>query len=288
MFVRARDRQDNCLHINMYHLTNTVAPSFNLMSPQTPGLQRLRHGPSIRLTASKGSLSRKFKTSMSSSCEGSEATPVGYDRRGALVRSASALSALILPFPTPSSAIAGSAFEMYTDDIDKYSLSIPAGWTGGVGSASGSVGTRRVVAFLPPGGNGETNVNIVATNTAADFTKMGSFGSAYDFGFRLVGSLDRSWVGKKPKFLGGTGKGDAGGQISKLIDAKESGGMYYIEYTVTLPGEFDRHLLSVVGLQFDGTYNRLYTVTAQADEADFKDLKSTLTSVVNSFKLPKV
>ncbi|KAK3275294.1 hypothetical protein CYMTET_16567 [Cymbomonas tetramitiformis] len=272
----------------MNHLTSTVSPSFNLRLPQTPSLLRLRHGSSIRLKASRGSVFRNCKTPITSSCETSEETPLGYDRRGALVRSASALSALILPFPASLPAFADSEFEIYTDDIDKYSLSVPAGWTSGVGGASGSVGTRRVVAFLPPGGNGETNVNIVATNTAADFTKMGSFGTAYDFGFRLVGSLDRSWVGKKPKFLGGTGKGEPGGQISKLIDTKESGGMYYIEYTVTLPGEFDRHLLSVVGLQFDGIYNRLYTVTAQADEADYKDLEKTLTSVIKSFKLPKV
>jgi hypothetical protein len=44
--------------------------------------------------------------------------------------------------------------------------------------------------------------------------RLGSFGSAYEFGSRLVGSLDRRYVGKRPKWRGGNGEGDGTGQVS--------------------------------------------------------------------------
>ena len=53
------------------------------------------------------------------------------------------------------------------------------------------------------------------------------------------------------------------GQVCTLIDAKEKGGMYNVEYTFAKTGEFDRHLLQVVAIGTSGYYNRLYTVTAQ-------------------------
>jgi hypothetical protein len=40
-------------------------------------------------------------------------------------------------------------------------------------------------------------------------------------------------------------------------------GLYYIEYTLQNPGESRRHLLSALGVTFNGWYNRLYTVTGQ-------------------------
>jgi hypothetical protein len=36
-----------------------------------------------------------------------------------------------------------------------------------------------------------------------------------------------------------------------------------VEYTLQNPGERRRHILSAIGMAFNGWYNRLYTVTGQ-------------------------
>mmetsp|Transcript_32571 Transcript_32571/g.39415 ORF Transcript_32571/g.39415 Transcript_32571/m.39415 type:complete len:111 (-) Transcript_32571:152-484(-) len=108
-------------------------------------------------------------------------------------------------------------------------------------------------------------------------------GSSYDFGSRLVGGLDRSFLDKGVRF----GKNKGPNQKAVLVDAKDRSGMYFVDYTLEMPGEFSRHLLSVVALGNNGRYNRLYTVTAQADAENYSAVKKTLMDVVESFKLLK-
>jgi hypothetical protein len=96
-------------------------------------------------------------------------------------------------------------------------------------------------------------VNVVITGLGADYTSLGSFGTADAFAENLVNSLDRSW--KKPP-----------GQAAKLINSRSREGMYYVEYTIERPGERKRHLLSVVGIGFNGWVNRLYTVSGQVHQ----------------------
>lgn len=65
------------------------------------------------------------------------------------------------------------------------------------------------------------------TNVAADYTSLGSFGTAQTFGDNLVGSMDRSYL-----LRGGLFKDkDGPSQTAKLLDAREAGGMYYLKYT---------------------------------------------------------
>lgn len=59
---------------------------------------------------------------------------------------------------------------MYNDDVDGWSMEVPASWEVGLGGAQGAVGTRRVVAFFPKGDDLQTNVTVVITNLAADYT----------------------------------------------------------------------------------------------------------------------
>jgi len=179
-------------------------------------------------------------------------------------------------FPDAAVAGEGSTFD-YTDDIDKYSITLPSDWETGLGGAQGAVGTRRVVAFYPTA-NPEVNVTVLVTNVSADFTKLGSFGSPYEFGTRLVGSLDRRYSGKVQK--------TTPGQACTLVNTSETNGMYNVEYTLEKPGEFNRHLLQVVALGNTGFYNRLYTVTAQAPEQDFASTKALLQEILSSFKPP--
>lgn len=46
--------------------------------------------------------------------------------------------------------------------------------------------------------------------------RLGSFGNAFEFGTRLVGSLDRRYVGKRPSWRGGNGEGDGTGQVGAV------------------------------------------------------------------------
>jgi hypothetical protein len=70
-----------------------------------------------------------------------------------------------------------------------------------------------------------------------------------------VNGLDRSW--QRPP-----------GLAAKLVDSKASNGLYYVEYTLQNPGERRRHIVSAIGMAFNGWYNRLYTVTGQYIEDD--------------------
>lgn len=45
-----------------------------------------------------------------------------------------------------------------------------------------------------PEGGTDTNVTVLVTNVGADYTALGSFGSADSFGENLIASLDRSFL----------------------------------------------------------------------------------------------
>ena len=53
-----------------------------------------------------------------------------------------------------------------------------------------------------PEGDLETNLTVVITNVGADFTRLGSFGDAEQFGGNVVAQMDRSYLNRswsKPK-----------------------------------------------------------------------------------------
>ena len=53
-----------------------------------------------------------------------------------------------------------------------------------------------------PEGDLDTNLTVVITNVGADFTRLGSFGDAEQFGGTLVAQMDRSYLNRswtKPK-----------------------------------------------------------------------------------------
>jgi len=200
--------------------------------------------------------------------------------------------------------------------LSGFSVSVPSSWGRGEGAASGSTGApgaeRRVVSFLPyPDSAGRASLSVTATNTAADFTGLGSFGTAESFGQTLVNGLDRSWQ-KAAAFDGKSGRGgltardragaagaagagrDAPGaarptgppgnvQVARLVAAREmrvpcagaageagiTAQVYEVEWTVWRPDTpAPQHLWERVALAFDGTYNRLYTATAQCSDTE--------------------
>lgn len=175
----------------------------------------------------------------------------------------------------------------YKDKSDEFSLSVPASWVAGEGAAAGgkgytgASGVRRTLAWYPEG-DLDTNLTLVITNVGADFTRLGSFGDAEQFGGTLVSQMDRSYLNRswnKPK---------TPPQEAKLIEAKARNNMYFIEYTVKKPAQEQKHLLSAVALGFNGRYNRLYTVTGQCKESELSQYKGTLQSVLQTFVPPEL
>jgi hypothetical protein len=75
-------------------------------------------------------------------------------------------------------------------------------------------------------------------------------------------------------------------QIARLEDAVERSDMYYIDYTIEKLPEAKKHLYSLVALGYNGTYNRLYTLTAQCPETESDKYKPLFDKVFKSFKPP--
>jgi PsbP len=201
---------------------------------------------------------------------GSEHTVAAQRSNGTSVLRRTVLSAIALaPLFPGRQVVAAPSTTVFLDDTDKFSLSVPAGWERGEGAASGAIGTRRVVAFHPPG-ELSTNVSITSTNASVELTKISALGSPFEFGFRLVVSQNR------PK----------DGQAAELLDTKERNGAYLVEYKISRPDEgINRHLYSLALLRFDGKYNRFFTVTGQYNETDADRVGSTVQAAVDSFTL---
>lgn len=180
-------------------------------------------------------------------------------------------SALTLPAVVSSASAeidTPEDFRIYEDATNKFQISIPQDWIVGTGDSNSF---KLVTAFYPNEAS-DANVSIVITGVGPDFTRMESFGTVDAFAERLVNGLDRSW--QRPA-----------GIAAKLIDSKASNGLYYIEYTLQNPGEKRRHIMSAIGMAFNGWYNRLYTVTGQFIE-DYSEEKYRphIKKSVSSFK----
>lgn len=190
--------------------------------------------------------------------QGTDAATLGNGGRRAALLSISSVGAAMWKSPW---AWAEDSTKFVEPD-EKFEIVVPEEWKSGQGKASGSTkaeGSQRNVFVFYPDGRTETNISVLVTPAAADFTKMGSFGTPYDFGAALVNSLDRGFMKKN-------GGDDV--QEAKLIDAKEKNGAYIIEYTLKKPNDVPKYFYSSVSMAFDGKYNRLYTATGTVSVSD--------------------
>ncbi|KAL6646154.1 hypothetical protein ACP70R_017762 [Stipagrostis hirtigluma subsp. patula] len=177
------------------------------------------------------------------------------------------------PVLAPADALAEATelqegFSTYKDEANKFSIAIPQGWLIGAGEASG---IKSVTAFYPEQA-ADSNVSVVITGIGPDFTSLKSFGDVDSFAENLVNGLDRSW--QRPP-----------GLVAKLIDSRAANGLYYVEYTLQNPGERRRHILSAIGMAFNGWYNRLYTVTGQYIDDESDKYRPEIEKAVKSFRL---
>ncbi|XP_062192631.1 psbP domain-containing protein 3, chloroplastic [Phragmites australis] len=198
----------------------------------------------------------------------------GLDRREALLGVLlSAAASAAAPALAPADALADGTelqegFSTYEDEANKFSITIPQGWLVGAGEASG---IKSVTAFYPEQA-ADSNVSVVITGIGPDFTSLKSFGDVDAFAETLVNGLDRSW--QRPP-----------GLAAKLIHSRAANGLYYVEYTLQNPGERRRHILSAIGMAFNGWYNRLYTVTGQYIDDESDKYRPQIEKAVQSFKL---
>ncbi|XP_010416568.1 PREDICTED: psbP domain-containing protein 3, chloroplastic [Camelina sativa] len=193
---------------------------------------------------------------------------VGMKRREVMLHIAS--SSFFLPLaisPAFAETNASETFRVYTDEVNKYEISIPQDWQ--VGQAEPN-GFKSITAFYPQEIS-TSNVSVAITGLGPDFTRMESFGKVEAFAETLVSGLDRSW--QKPA-----------GVTAKLIDSRASKGFYYIEYTLQNPGEARKHLYAAIGMATNGWYNRLYTVTGQFTDEESAEQSSKIQKTVKSFK----
>ncbi|KAJ1269133.1 hypothetical protein BS78_07G187400 [Paspalum vaginatum] len=254
--------------------TASLCPAAALSSTSSSSLPARKPGSS-----SSSSRHRRRRLQATTVCHCRPAPPrvleALLDRREALL--SIVLAAAAAPALAPADALAAEAttelqegFTTYEDEANKFSIAVPQGWLIGAGESSG---IKSVTAFYPEQAAADSNVSVAITGIGPDFTSLKSFGDVDAFAEGLVNGLDRSW--QRPP-----------GLAAKLIDSKAANGLYYVEYTLQNPGERRRHILSAIGMAFNGWYNRLYTVTGQyIDGEESEKFRPQIEKAVRSFRL---
>ncbi|KAG2449571.1 hypothetical protein HYH02_005104 [Chlamydomonas schloesseri] len=213
------------------------------------------------------------------------------DRRRILLASGAALAlGLSSAGSVRAEGAPGASFTQYADPQDSFTLKVPANWGFGEGelsgnaSFSGASGGRRTLAWFPENVNPrDVNVTITITNVSVEFTKLGSFGTPFTFASNLVNSQDRSYMLRGPEWA----RRNEPVMVAKLLDAGEVSNKYFLEYTLQkVPDEPKRHLYTAVALGYNGTYNRLYSITAQSLEELKPQYEATLVAMVKSLSVP--
>lgn len=193
---------------------------------------------------------------------------------------------------TPDQNFANITLDIYQDPKDGFSISIPNGWIQGSGDLGGNpsqnsrysnaAGLQRIIAWFPPG-NPNANLAITIKTSSADFTSLGSFGTAQDFGENIVSEMDRSYLFR------GRFQQQSSPPVTtaKLIDARERDGCYIIQYSTSKQGEPTRMIVSAVALgNAPNGIRRFFTVNGSWTEEENERYGNVLKNVVESFKPP--
>jgi hypothetical protein len=184
----------------------------------------------------------------------------------------------------PEAARAEATLTTYEDEKLKFKVRYPSDWTTSTGSTPASEeilggGARDVFTISPSGANvRDVNVTIVATPAGADFTKMGSLGDAYGFGYGLVVPLNkpRAKKGQEDRI-----------QFAELVDSVGKGDYYKVEYKFAKPSTGINSIFFVLaGLGYDGRVSHLYTTTAQYPRAEEDKWRAQVEAIVDSVVYP--
>jgi hypothetical protein len=228
--------------------------------------------PARCAAAASSSSSSSIDDASAASSSSSSSSSRAVDRRVVLLGGAALAATAAI---APDARAEGAETKRYVDAEDKYSFSVPADWEQAIGTTDDNPqSSRRVTAYFPPG-DPDINVNVVCTALGADYPKMGSFGSPDEFAFGVAAGMTRPKPKSGPK------------QFSYVLNAKSKGDKYFIEYTVERPSEdFYQHLMSVVGVGYNGRVSRLITATAVCPEDKFAENKAKLEAILDTIELP--
>ena len=184
------------------------------------------------------------------------------DRR-TLVSQAPAFIAACTASASQLASAADVELNTYKDPEYGDSFLLPSGWELSENELSGG---RKLVAAADPQDT-NSNVFILYTPLAPDYTSLGSFGN-----IDYVAST----------FLPPAGSEGISG---RMIEQTALRGAYVYDYVIEQRGNPTRHLRTLVTVALEvGRGKRLVTLTAQCDEAKHQQLAPVLNKVIDSFK----
>ncbi|KAF8038750.1 hypothetical protein BT93_B1334 [Corymbia citriodora subsp. variegata] len=128
-----------------------------------------------------------------------------------------------------------------------------------------------IIAFGPPGTNGELNVSVIVSKVPLDFS-IESFGGPEEVGEAIVQTIVGS--SRRPDVKGSLVKSTLREDPSKMVK------YYELEFRVESPS-FQRHNIAVCCTR----RGKLYTLNAQAPESAWPEVKSDLYTIAESFVL---
>ncbi|XP_058770458.1 psbP domain-containing protein 7, chloroplastic [Vicia villosa] len=131
--------------------------------------------------------------------------------------------------------------------------------------------TEPVVAFGPPGSNGELNLSVIVSPVAQDFS-IEAFGSPQEVGEAVIRTITGS--GQRPDLKGTLIESSL--REDPAINAK----YYELEFKVESPS-FRRHNVCVCCARG----GKLFTLNAQAPESAWPGMKSDFYAIADSFNL---
>jgi hypothetical protein len=186
----------------------------------------------------------------------------GLDRRAVLAQAPAFFAAC-----AAASAVqeAGAAEELKTYKDAEYgdSFLIPSGWELSENELSGG---RKLVAAADPQ-DPNSNVFILYTPLAPDYTSLGSFGN--------IDYVANTFLPPK----------ESDGISGRMIEQVAARGSYIYDYVIEQRGNPTRHLRTAVTVALEeGRGKRLVTLTAQCDEARHAQLAPMLKGIIESFK----
>ncbi|CAJ1962929.1 unnamed protein product [Cylindrotheca closterium] len=194
----------------------------------------------------------------------------GTSRRELLVSAAGlATSSLLIK---PSAVFAESsdnALVKYVDEDCKFTVSLPTSWEK---SEQTLPDRRKITLYIKPGSEKKTLVSLVYTPVRADFTSLGSFGTADEVG--------QATILPKGEIAGNEGI-DA-----KLLSAESKKGGYYFDYYQSSPGQPKTHFRTIFSLTAGPTAAAggvLVSITAQTPESDYDSMKPLFEDILSSY-----
>lgn len=178
--------------------------------------------------------------------------------------------------------------EQYEDVGNGFAISFPSGWLIGKGDIGGSktrfsngAGMQQVFAWYPPSQEmvSEKSLAVTVKTAGADYTSLGSFGTAEQFAENLIAQMDQSYLRKK---LGNSGSITS----ARLIQCQEKNNKYLIEYEVSKTKEPTRRVWTSVSLGKSASgVSKFYTATGSCKEEDVEEVGPLLKASVESLSM---